>query len=233
MTRLFNLLNEFYGSKNVWLEVEEELKKEGKTVSLEDFYDPFKNLIIGILSQNTSDRNSTRAYMGLIKEFGKITPEILAKAPLNKIKNAIKPGGLYNLKAKRIKKLAEIILKKYNGDLTKITKLPEEKAREELLKLPGIGPKTADVFIGYCMKKDTLPIDTNIERVVKRIGVVHKNAKYEEIQKALNRIVPPEQRLRCHELLIRLGRDFCKVRNPLCERCPIRSICRYFSTKNV
>jgi len=225
MSKLFGLLKKFYGSKRVWLEVEEELRKEGKGINLDDFYDPFKNLIIGILSQNTNDRNSTKAYIGLVKHFRKITPKIIAKAPLDKIKNAIRPGGLYNLKAKRIKKLSQVILKKYNGDLTKITKLPEGKAREELLNLHGIGPKTADVFIGYCMKKDTLPIDTNIERVVKRIGVVNKNAKYEKIQKALGKILPPKQRLRGHELLIRLGRDFCKFKNPLCKNCPVRSIC--------
>ena len=93
-------------------------------------------------------------------------------------------------------------------------------------KLHGIGPKTADVFIGYCMKRNTLPIDTNIERVVERIGIVDKNTKYEEIQKALGKILPIKQRLRGHELLIRLGRDFCKAKNPLCKNCPIKLICK-------
>jgi endonuclease III len=225
MSKIFDSLNKFYGSRIAWLEVEEELKKEGKEVSFDDFYDPFKNLVIGVLSQNTSDRNSTKAYIGLVKQFRKITPQTLAKAPLDKIKNSIKSGGLYNLKAKRIKKLSQAILEKYNGDLTKLTKLSKEKAREELLNLYGIGPKTADVFMGYCMKEDTLPIDTNIERVVKRIGIVDKNAKYEEIQKALGKILPIKQRLRGHELLIRLGRDFCKFANPLCKNCPAKAIC--------
>jgi endonuclease-3 len=226
ISRLFEVLNKFYGSKTAWLEVEEELRKVGKIISFDDFYDPFKNLVIGILSQNTSDRNSTRAYINLVKKFGKITPEILAKAPLGKIKNAIKCGGLYNLKAKRLKKLARIILEKYDGNLTKIMKLPERKVRMELLNLPGIGPKTVDVFIGYCMKKNTLPIDTNIKRVAKRVGIVSADAKYAEIQKALSRVLPLKQRLKGHELLIRLGRDFCKVRNPLCKECPLKLFCK-------
>jgi len=76
------------------------------------------------------------------------------------------------------------------------------------------------------MKRNTLPIDTNIERVVERIGIVDKNTKYEEIQKALGKILPIKQRLRGHELLIRLGRDFCKAKNPLCKNCPIKLICK-------
>lgn len=223
---LFSLLNKAYGKERLWKEVESVFESEGLVMDMNDFYNPFKNLVIGILSQNTNDKNSTKAYIGLVKEFGKIKPEIIAKASLIKIKEAIKPGGLYNLKAKRIKRLSQIILERYRGDLTKFTKLPEEKAREELLSLSGIGPKTADVFIGYCMKKDTLPIDTNIERVVKRIGIVNKDAKYAEIQKALSKILPLKQKLKGHELLIRLGRDFCKARNPLCKSCPIAPICK-------
>ena len=122
--------------------------------------------------------------------------------------------------------LAKIILKKYNGNLKKITKLPQDKARRELLSLPGIGKKTADVFIVYCMNKNTIPIDTNIERVAKRIPLVDKQAKYDEIQKTLKRIFKPKQQKRAHELLIRLGRDFCRARNPKCKLCPLSKICK-------
>lgn len=225
MFKLYNLLNKYYGVKRIWTEVEEAFKESGIKFNMDDFYNPFKNLVIGILSQNTSDRNSTRAYIGLTKRF-KIAPNVLARASESAIRNAIKPGGLYNIKAKRIKKLAQVILDRYNGDLRKVTKLSKDRAREELLKLPGIGPKTADVFIGYCMNQDIFPIDTNIERVVKRIGIVDKNVKYVEIQKALAKILPPKKQLRGHELLIRLGRDFCGVRKPLCNKCPAKLLCK-------
>ena len=226
MSKLFNLLNAYYGSSNTWVEVEDELKKSGTNVAFDDFYNPFKNLVIGVLSQNTSDRNSVKAYVGLVKQFKKITPLVLAKAPFGQIRNAIKSGGLYNLKAKRIKNLSQVILDRYAGDLTKITRLEKKKAREELLSFSGIGPKTADVFIGYCMKSgEALPIDTNIKRVVVRIGIVREGARYNEIRKLLRKRLPSGKELKGHEFLIRLGRDFCRPKNPLCSGCPVKTIC--------
>ena len=226
MSKLFDLLSAYYGSSNVWVEVEDELKKSEINIAFDDFYNPFKNLVIGVLSQNTSDRNSVKAYVGLVKQFKKITPLVLAKAPFGQIRNAIKPGGLYNLKAKRIKDLSQVILDRYAGDVTKITRLEKKKAREELLSFSGIGPKTADVFIGYCMKNDkALPIDTNIKRVVARIGIVRKGANYDEIRKLLRKRLPSGKELKGHEFLIRLGRDFCSSKNPLCRDCPVKAIC--------
>ncbi|HII30328.1 endonuclease III [Candidatus Woesearchaeota archaeon CG08_land_8_20_14_0_20_47_9] len=224
MSRLYTLLNNYYGSDNVWAEVESVFREEGVQINIDDIYEPFKNLVIGILSQNTSDRNSTRAYIGLSRSF-RITPDELAKAPINKIRDSIKPGGLYNIKAKRIKELAQTVLKRFNGDLSAITKLPKDRAREALLSLRGIGAKTTDVFLAYCMNQDTLPIDTNIKRVAKRMGIAGSEASYEEVQKALARVIPHKRRVRVHELLIRLGRDFCKVQKPLCGKCPVNSVC--------
>lgn len=226
MSKLFDLLNAYYGSSSAWVEVEDELKKSGVNVTFDDFYNPFKNLVIGVLSQNTSDRNSVKAYVGLVKQFKKMTPQILARAPLEQIRNAIRSGGLYNLKAKRIKDLSRAILDRYGGDLTRITRLDKKRAREELLSFSGIGPKTADVFIGYCMKSgEALPIDTNIKRVVVRIGIVRKGARYDEIRKLLRKRLPSGKELKGHEFLIRLGRDFCRPKNPLCSDCPVKAIC--------
>lgn len=226
MSKLFDLLSAYYGSSNTWVEVEDELEKSEINIAFDDFYNPFKNLVIGVLSQNTSDRNSVKAYVSLVKQFKKITPLVLARAPFGQIRNAIRPGGLYNLKARRIKDLSQVILDRYGGDLTKITKLEKKKAREELLSFPGIGPKTADVFIGYCMKSgEALPIDTNIKRVVVRIGILRKGARYDEIRKLLRKRLPSGKELKGHEFLIRLGRDFCKPKNPLCSDCPVKAIC--------
>lgn len=225
MSNLYELLDNHYGSKRAWVEVDAVFKEEGIDFNWEDIHDPFKNLIIGILSQNTSDRNSTRAYIGLSKKF-KITPVELANAPVNKLRDSIKAGGLYNIKAKRIKELAQTVLTRFNGDLSAITRLPKNEAREALLNLKGIGVKTADVFLTDCMNQDTLPIDTNIERVAERIGITKKGAKYEEIQKALTKLIPRTRRARGHQLLVRLGRDFCKARKALCKTCPVNSICK-------
>jgi len=225
MSNLYDSLDNYYGLQGAWVEVEAVFKEEGIQIDMNDMYDPFKNLIIGILSQNTNDRNSTRSYIGLSKRF-KITPAELAEAPFEEVRNSIKTGGLYNMKARRIIEFAQSVLNRYNGDLSVITKLPKDKAREALLKFKGIGVKTADVFLAYCMNQDVLPIDTNIERVAKRIGIVDISSKYEEKQKAVIKVVPSMQRARGHELLIRLGRDFCKAQKPLCNKCPVNSICK-------
>jgi endonuclease-3 len=150
----------------------------------------------------------------------------LAKTKESEISKAIKVGGLYKIKAKRIKELARVIIEKFEGDLRKITKLPPKEARKILISLPGIGEKTADVFLAYCMGEPTIPVDTNIARVAKRIGLVKRNAGYKEIQKALENVFSKNERIRGHELLIRLGRDFCKAKNPLCENCPISDVCK-------
>lgn len=221
---IFNNLNKFYGKVRPWKEVVEIYKEEGVKMDASDFDDPFKNLVITILSQNTSDRNSTRAYINLKRKF-RITPRVLANANLSSIKAAIKSGGLYNIKAKRIKEFSQLVMKEFNGDLTPLTKLPPAELRERLMKIKGIGDKTADVFISNFTDQDTIAIDTNIKRVAKRLGLVGEKAKYEEIQKALEKIFPPGKRSRGHELLIRLGRDVCKARNPQHEKCPLNRLC--------
>jgi len=225
--KAFKILKQSYGNNYAWTEVKEIIDSEGKNIDVgkKDIQDPFKNLIIGILSQNTNDRNCTRAYIGLAKRT-QITPKALSSLSETKIREAIKPGGLYNLKAKRIKSFTRIIMEKYGGDVLSVT-VPHsiEKTRENLLQLPGIGPKTADVFISECLNYGVIAIDTNIDRVVKRLGVVPSNAKYYEIKNALEKEISPKERLRAHELLIRLGRDYCKTSNPLCKKCPLNKLC--------
>lgn len=222
-TNLLPILEEAYKGKSAWKEVEEVLEKEGE-LCLDEFYDPFKNLIIGILSQNTSDKNCTRAYLSLKRKF-KVSPSILAIANEEEIKEAIKCGGLYNIKAKRIKAFSKAVIEKYNGALSVILKMEKEEAKKELLKLPGIGPKTADVFVAYCCGYSAFPVDTNINRVVKRIGIVQKNASYNEVQKSMMKIIPKNKLVKAHELMIRLGRDYCKATNPLCLTCPVEILC--------
>jgi endonuclease-3 len=159
----------------------------------EVFSDPFKNLIITVLSQNTSEINCVRAYEGLAARF-EVKPEVLAKADLSEIKEAIKRGGLYNVKSKRIKELAKAVLEKFNGDLNTVLALPKEEAKKKLMELPGIGEKTADVLLssryGY---HEVFVVDTHIDRIAKRLGLVKENAKYAEIQDAV-KTFPPKGR---------------------------------------
>jgi endonuclease-3 len=221
---LFKKLKKVYGDGYLWTEVENELKKFGLPTDVSCFSDPFQNLIIGILSQNTSDANSVKTWVGLREKF-EITPQVLARAKLKEMQQSIRSGGLYNLKSKRIKDFSKAVLKKFDGDISKLTKLPKEQAREELINLPGIGPKTADVWLSYCSNHKVVAVDTHVDRVTKRLGIVPLNATYEQIKRELEKIFSPKQRKQGHEYLVRLGRDYCKPKNPLCKSCPITKLC--------
>ncbi len=184
----------------------------------------FETLIVTVISQNTSDRNTARAFENLSKKFP-ITPEALSKAPIPEIEEALKVAGLYRNKAKTIKKLAKIIMEKFDGSLDFIYELPLEEARKTLLELPGVGRKTADVLLLFRAKKPAIPIDTHINRVSKRLGFVDQNADYEEIRSRLEALYNPEDYFDVHILLIMLGRKYCKARNPKCAECPVNRLC--------
>ena len=221
---IYELLNDVYGDKEAWTEVNEVLRAENFEDSA-DYTDPFVNLIIGILSQNVNDKNCTKAYIGLARKF-KIEPHVLADADVNEIRDTIKPGGLYNLKSKRIKDFSKKVVELYDGDLSQILGSPVNEAREALMGLPGIGIKTADVCLSVCAKSDVVAVDTHVDRVAKRLGLVDKDANYVEVKAALEKVISPVNRKRGHELLVRLGRDYCKPVKPSCESCPLRSLCK-------
>jgi endonuclease-3 len=193
--------------------------------------DPFKNLIITVLSQNTSELNCVRAYKGLAKKF-QIKPEILAKANVNAIKEAIRSGGLYNIKSKRIKQLSKAVIEKFGGNISAVLALPKEKAREKLMELPGIGKKTADVLLAHEHSyAEVTVVDTHMERIAKRIGLAKPNAKYDEIQKALTAFIPWEKGERTGGLFWLLAKYTCRAQNPKCHECPIITLCDYGSKR--
>jgi len=188
--------------------------------------DSFEVLVGTVLSQNTNDRNSMLAFRRLQRRF-KIRPEVLAKAKERDIAACIRPAGLYNMKAPRIKRIAQELLEKYNGKLDDILRMPRVEARTKLLELPGVGFKTADVLLSFVAGREVLPVDTHIARIAKRIGVVGNKAEYEEIRIALESLVSSEKRGRTHLALIKFGRTICRARKPLCPRCPILRLCAY------
>jgi endonuclease-3 len=161
-----------------------------------------------------------------------VTPEALAKADLDKLKEAIRSGGLYNIKAKRIKDLAKAVIEKFGGNVASILDLPKEKAKEKLMELPGIGPKTADVLLtDRYSYREILPVDTHYDRIAKRLGLVKSDASYNEIQKALMSFVPRGNE-RASGLLWLLAKYTCRAQNPKCYECPIIGLCDY-QNKNV
>jgi len=186
--------------------------------------EPFRTLIITVLSQATADKNTARAFENLSGRFS-ITPEVLAKASVEEIEDAIRVGGLYRNKSRAIKTISRMILEQFNGSLGFIYSLPLEKARKILLNIPGVSPKTADVVLLFCAGKPTIPVDTHVNRVSKKLGLAPPKADYEGVRRALETLYSPEDFLPVHLLLIALGRKFCKARKPLCKPCPVNTLC--------
>ncbi|MEM3696845.1 MAG: endonuclease III [Candidatus Bathyarchaeia archaeon] len=185
---------------------------------------PFETLIVTIISQNTADRNTAKAFENLSKRF-KIEPEVLANAETSQIEECLRVAGLYRNKAKTIKQISKIILEEFHGTLNPILSLPFEEARKTLLKLPGVGPKTADVLLLFCSEKPTIPVDTHVNRVAKRLGLAPKEGDYEMVRHSLQSLYNPKNYLAVHILLILLGRKYCRARNPLCKGCPVKNHC--------
>ena len=189
--------------------------------------DPFKNIIVTILSQNTAEANCIRAYRGLASRF-EVTPESLAEADEAELREAIRSGGLFRVKARRIKQFSKAVLDEYGGDLSTILQLPKEEAKERLVELPGIGDKTADVLLTTRYSyREVIPVDTHMDRLAKRLGLVMPNAGYDETQRALMSFIPESIRERASGLLWLLAKHTCKAGRPRCPECPIISLCDY------
>jgi endonuclease-3 len=186
--------------------------------------EPFETLILTIISQNTADRNTAKAFENLSTEF-EISPETLAKAKITQIENCIKSAGLYKSKALAIKQAAILVLEKYNGTLQTILSLPLDEAREALMQFSGVGPKTADVVLLFSAKQATIPVDTHVNRVAKRLGLAPPNANYENVRANLQALFNQSDYLAVHILLIEHGRKNCKARRPLCNSCPVKMYC--------
>lgn len=189
--------------------------------------DSFKNLILTILSQNTSTINCQRAYGNLAERF-EISPRALAYADEDEVKEAIRSGGLYNIKARRIKEVSKIVLEKYGGDIDSILSLPREEAKERLMEFPGIGNKTADVLLtNRYTYREVIPIDTHMDRITRRLGLVDSEAGYDEVQEALMDFIPKEKRDRTAGLIWLLAKHTCRAQNPKCYECLLIDLCRY------
>ena len=188
--------------------------------------DPFKALVRTILSQNTNWRNENKAYRRLEEAIG-VTPNTISAASFLDIAEAIRPAGMYNQRSVIIKEVAEKVLALYDGDLTQVLSKPYPEAREELMKLPGVGKKTADVVLLFNVGKLVLPVDRHIARISKRLGIVSSNADYDTIRLNLEGGTATENYLDAHIKLIQFGRDVCRALNPKCAACQISDLCSH------
>jgi len=186
--------------------------------------DPFKVLVRTIISQSTADVNTRRAYENLSRKM-LITPKRLAEADVEEIKDALKVAGLYRNKSRVLKEIASQVLERFNGSIDFVYSLPLDEARDRLMNLPGVGPKTADIVLLFCAQRPTLPVDTHVGRVSKRLGFASSNADYEGVRSALQRLYQPDEYFEAHMLFIALGRSYCKAQRPLHASCPVNKLC--------
>ncbi len=187
---------------------------------------PFDSLIRTILSQNTTGSNTSTAYNQLAEQIG-IDPFSISKASDDEIKEAIKPAGMYNQRTKNLKAISNQIIEKYGGDIGKIFNLPFNEARDRLMELPGVGPKTADVALMFSVNSRVVPVDRHIERIAKRLEIVPQNANYDVIRTAFEDAATPDRFRELHLSLVRFGREICTARNPKHGECVLRNICPY------
>jgi endonuclease-3 len=188
--------------------------------------DVFKSLIRTILSQNTNWRNEDTAYKRLEESVG-VTPRNLSNASQTEIADAIRPAGMYNQRSRTIKQVSMKVVELYDGDLSTVVAKPYPEAREELMTLPGVGEKTADVVLLFNAGKDVLPVDRHIARISKRLELVPSKADYDTICLTLEGATSPDKFLDTHIKLIQFGRDVCRALNPKCHECPINDLCPY------
>lgn len=178
--------------------------------------DPFRVLITTLLSQRTRDENTDLASRQLFSKFK--NAEQLANANVRDIEKLIRPSGFYRVKAKRIKEITNIILEKYGG------KVPGDI--EKLMKLPGIGRKTACCVMVYAFGESYIPTDTHVHRINNRIGLI-RTKKPEETEMELMKIVPKDKWILFNELFVKFGQRICKPIGPRCYECPIEKMCKY------
>ena len=188
--------------------------------------DPLAELVLTILSQNTSDRNSGRAWQRLRSRYAS-WDDVLA-ADTRELYEVIKPAGLGNIKAPRIQQvLHEVLERRGAWDLEFLRELPLAEAKGWLRSLPGIGPKTAACVLCFACGRPALPVDTHVHRVSLRLGLIGPKTSAEAAHELLEAALPPDAVYAFHVNMILHGRRICHALRPECERCPLADICRY------
>ncbi|MEX1262810.1 MAG: endonuclease III [Actinomycetota bacterium] len=187
--------------------------------------DPLDELVLTVLSQHTSDLNAERAFESLRRVFpGAWT--MIVDASEGAVADAIRSGGLANSKAPRIQAiLREVREREGKFDLSRLRTMTDADAREYLMTLPGIGPKTAAVVLSFALGRDAMPVDTHVHRVTKRLGLIPPSSSAEKADRVLHDLVPDGLRTPLHVGFIRLGREICKAPTPRCQQCPLRDLC--------
>jgi endonuclease-3 len=204
--------------------------KYGQVVS-ERKLPPIDELVMTILSQHTSDNNMYKAFESLKSRYAKW--EQVLEASQDELADVIRSSGMFNLKAKRIQStLREINQRVGKLDLSLLENMSLQEAKTWLTSLHGVGPKTAAIVLLFSFRRPTLPVDTHVWRVTKRLGLIGQNESRERAHELLEQIVPRNCILSFNNNLVRHGREVCKALRPQCEICFLSDICDYYGSIN-
>lgn len=200
-------------------------KEYGKKVWKVDA-DPLSVLIGTILSQNTSDNNSHKAFANLRSKF-KSWDEV-RKAKVKKIADTIRSGGLGEIKALRIKNiLNQIYEENCNLNLSFLKRWRTDEIKSWLQRFKGVGDKTIACVLLFSLKRPAMPVDTHVLRVSKRLGLVPQNSNATKTEALLEKLIPKNLMYQFHLNLIAHGRMVCKATNPNCQDCVLFENCEF------
>jgi len=183
---------------------------------------PWEVIVGAILTQNTSWVNVEKAFLNL-KAKKLLAPGKLFRLPEKKLAALIFPAGYYNIKARRLKNFLKYLFSRYGGSLRRMSNVASPLLREELLLVKGVGPETADAILLYAFGKPVFVVDAYTKRIFLRHGLIAENADYHAVQSLCMGKLKPDAPLynEFHALLVRVGKEFCLKRKPLCRSCPL------------
>ncbi|MEL3960787.1 endonuclease III [Lysinibacillus endophyticus] len=204
-------------TKKQWEHCLEEMDKMFPDAHCELVHDnPFELTIATLLSAQCTDVLVNKVTKDLFKKYK--TPEDYLAVSLEELQNDIRSIGLYRNKAKNIQALCEKLIKEFNGEIP--------QTREQLVTLPGVGRKTANVVLSVAFDIPALAVDTHVERVSKRLGLCRLKDTVLEVEETIMKKTPIEKWSKTHHQLIFFGRYHCKAQNPQCGECPLLDLCR-------
>ena len=187
-------------------------------------YNALDELIFTVLTQHTSDLNAERAFDQL--RIAIPSWEEVMVADQDDVAKAIFHGGMSNQKSKRIKDILAAILERHGAlEIDFLRDYELDDARQWLMELPGVGPKTAAVVMSFALGMPAFPVDTHIHRVSKRLGLIGEKTTADAAHEIMEGKVPPKLRFQLHMQLITHGRQICKARRPLCGECRLSVDC--------
>jgi len=193
---------------------------------------PLDMLVATVLSQNTNDKNSHRAYTSLRQKFPRW--ELVAASSPGTIRSAIRAGGMANQKAPRILNILNEVRKRYGRfDLSTLTLRSNEEIIAELTDLNGVGPKTAACVLLFSLGRDVFPVDTHVHRICSRLGLSPYPGSPEKTFDTMRRLIPRGKGYSFHTNLIRFGRTICRSNRPVCNECPVYAECLYPGKRSV